>query len=111
MPGKEDIGGRHGVPSECTADASAQYAATERIRIVVESKRLRPDLAQLFEPFDRGALGAHFTLENLGFSGKVGEIRGKSLALTSHGYLLSVAADKRGRIYNLGCRGDNTVVY
>jgi len=35
---------------------------------IIGSKRLRPDLAQLFQPFDRGALCDHFTLEYLGFS-------------------------------------------
>jgi hypothetical protein len=35
---------------------------------IIGPKRLRPDLAQLFQPFDRGALRDHFTLEYLGFS-------------------------------------------
>jgi hypothetical protein len=35
---------------------------------IVGPKRSGPDLAQLFQPFDRGALGDHFTLEYLGFS-------------------------------------------
>jgi hypothetical protein len=51
-------------------DASARHAPPQAIRIVaiIDSKRLGPNLPQLFQPFDRRALRGHFTLENLGFS-------------------------------------------
>ena len=38
----------------------------------IDSKRLGSHLAQLFQPFDRGALHTHLTLENLGLLGKIG---------------------------------------
>jgi hypothetical protein len=34
----------------------------------IDSKRLGSHLAQLFQPFDRGTLRDHFTLEYLGLS-------------------------------------------
>jgi hypothetical protein len=51
-------------------DASARYPPPQRARIVaiIGPKRLGPYLAQLFQPFDRGTLRGHFTLENLGLS-------------------------------------------
>jgi hypothetical protein len=51
-------------------DASARYSPPQGARIVaiIGAKRLGPNLAQLFQPFDRRALGGHFTLENLGLS-------------------------------------------
>jgi hypothetical protein len=55
-------------------DASAQHPAAYGARIVgvVDAQRLGSDLAQLFEPFDGGALHTHLTLENLGLLGKIG---------------------------------------
>jgi hypothetical protein len=35
---------------------------------IIGPKRSGPDLAQLFQPFDRGTLRDHFTLEYLGLS-------------------------------------------